>query len=92
MPPLMNLNEMLIRFRQLLPFQQAVVVGLIFLLIYTLYGYFFLGQEPIEAAKESIYSVIMFVIVYYFTSVIIMRKAVQAEKQAKGPKKGLRGK
>lgn len=88
----MNLNETLIRFRQLLPFQQAVIVGLIFLLIYTLYGYFLLGLQPLEAAKESMFSVIMFMIVYYFTSVIIMRKTVLAEKQAKGPKKGLRGK
>jgi hypothetical protein len=28
----------------------------------------------------------------YNASIIIMRKAIQAEKQAKGPKKGLRGK
>jgi hypothetical protein len=88
----MNPFEMLVRFRRLMPFQQAAIVGLIFLLIYTSYGYFLLGLKPLEAASESIYSSIMFMVVYYFTSVIIMRKAAQAEKQAKGPKKGLRGK
>jgi hypothetical protein len=51
-----------------------------------------LGLKPLEAASESIYSSIMFMVVYYFTSVVILRKAAQAEKQAKGPKKGLRGK
>jgi hypothetical protein len=40
----------------------------------------------------SIYSAIMFMVVYYFTSVIIMKKSMQAEKQSIGPKKGLRNK
>jgi cellulose synthase/poly-beta-1,6-N-acetylglucosamine synthase-like glycosyltransferase len=88
----MNPSEMLIRFRQLLPFQQAAIAGLIFFLIYILYSYFVLGQKPPEAARESVYSAIIFIVVYYFSSVIIMRKAIQAEKQAKGPRKGLRGK
>jgi hypothetical protein len=92
MPTLMSPSEMLVRFRQLMPFQQAVIVGLIFLLIYTIYGYFLLGLKPLEAASESMYSSIMFMVVYYFTSVVILRKGAQAEKQAKGPRKGLRGK
>jgi hypothetical protein len=92
MPALMNPSELLIRFRQLMPFQQTAIVGLIYILIYTLYGYFLLGLKPIDAASESIYPAIMFMVVYYFVSVIIMRKAAQAEKQSKGPRKGLRGK
>jgi len=89
---LMNPNEMLIRFRQLLPFQQAMIAGLIFFVIYALYGYFFMELSLLQAAKESTFSVILFIIVYYFTSVIIMRKTMQMENQSKGPKKGLRGK
>jgi hypothetical protein len=89
---LMNPNEMLIRFRQLLPFQQAVIAGLIFFVIYALYGYFFMELSLLQAAKESTFSVILFIIVYYFTSVIITRKTVQMENRSKGPKKGLRGK
>jgi amino acid permease len=74
------------------PMQQAAIVGLIFILIYTPYSYFLLHLGPVESVSMSIYSAIMFMVVYYFTSVIIMKKSMQAEKQSQGPKKGLRNK
>lgn len=88
----LNITDMLIRFRQMAPFQQAVIVGAIIFIIYGLYDYFMLGMKPVEAISTSIYSALIFLIVYYFTSVIIMRKNLQAGTQVKGPKKGLRNK
>jgi hypothetical protein len=90
--PLMNPNEMLIRFRQLLPFQQAVIAGVILFVIYELYASLVAGLKPLEAARESMYNTIIFVVVYYFATVVIMRKRIQSGMQSKGPKKGLRGK
>jgi amino acid permease len=88
----LNYRDLHIRFRQLKPMQQAAIVGLIFLLIYTPYTYFLLHLSPVESVSMSLYSAIMFMVVYYFTSVIIMKKSMQAEKQSMGPKKGLRNK
>jgi hypothetical protein len=84
--------DLLLRFRQLRPMQQAAVVGLIFFVIYTPYSYFLLRLSPIESISMSAYSSIIFMVVYYFTSVIINRKGMQAASQSKGPKKGLRNK
>jgi hypothetical protein len=72
--------------------QQAAVVGLIFILIYVPYSYFLLHLTLVESLSMSFYSAIMFMVVYYFTSVIIMKKNAEAEKQSHGPKKGLRNK
>ncbi len=88
----LNFNVLLIKFRKMVPFQQAVIVGVIFFIIYWLYDILFLGLMPIAAASESIYSAIIFMVVYYFASAIIMRKSIQAGAQAKGPRKGLRNK
>jgi hypothetical protein len=87
-----NYNNLLMGFRKLAPFQQAVLVGALFFVIYWLYEYLFLGMRPIAAASESVYSALIFMVVYYFTSTIIMKKSVQATAQAKGPRKGLRNK
>jgi hypothetical protein len=38
------------------------------------------------------YNTIIFMVVYYFATIVIMRKNMQAGTQVKGPKKGLRGK
>ncbi len=84
--------DLLLRFRQLRPMQQAAVVGLIFFVIYAPYSYFLLRLSPIESISMSAYSSIIFMVVYYFTSVIINRKGMQAASQSKGPKKGLRNK
>ncbi len=88
----LNITDMLIRFRQMTPFSQAVIVGAIIFVIYVLYDYLMLGMGPVEAISTSIYSALIFLIVYYFTSVIIMKKNLQAGTQVKGPKKGLRNK
>lgn len=88
----LDITDMLIRFRQMAPFQQAVIVGAIIFVIYGLYDYLMLGMGPVETISTSIYSALIFLVVYYFTSVIIMRKIPQAGTQVKGPKKGLRNK
>jgi hypothetical protein len=49
-------------------------------------------MRPIAAASESVYSALIFMVVYYFTSTIIMKKSLQAGAQSKGPRKGLRNK
>jgi hypothetical protein len=82
----------LIRFRQLLPLQQTVVAGLILFMVYELYASLVAGLKPLEAARESVYNAIIFMVVYYFATVVIMKKNMQAKMQVKGPKKGLRGK
>ena len=90
--PLMNPSDLLIRFRQLLPIQQTVVAGLILFIVYELYASLVSGLKPLEAARESMYNTIIFMVVYYFATVVIMKKNMQAGTQVKGPKKGLRGK
>jgi amino acid permease len=88
----LNYAEIVTRFRQLMPTKQAAIVGVIFFVVYAIYNYFFAHLSPVEAVSMAMYSAIIFVVVYYFTSVVVMRKSIQAEKQAKGPKKGLRNK
>jgi MFS superfamily sulfate permease-like transporter len=88
----LNITDALIRFRQMAPFQQAVIVGAIIFIIYGLYDYLMLGMGPMETIGASTYSALIFLVVYYFTSVILMRKSPQAGTQVKGPKKGLRNK
>ncbi len=88
----LNYTDLLIAFRRLVPFQQAVVVGLIFFVIYALYAFVFLAAGPMEAVTMSLYPSIMFLVVYYFASVVILKKNMQANVQSRGPKKGLRNK
>ena len=88
----LNYTEMVIRFRQLKPMQQAAIVGVIFFVINTLYYILLMKLGPVESASMAIYSSIIFMVVYYFTSVFVMKKSVQIANQSKGPKKGLRNK
>jgi hypothetical protein len=88
----MNPSDLLIRFRQLLPIQQTVVAGLILFIVYELYASLVSGLKPLEATRDSMYNTIIFMVVYYFATVVIMKKNMQAGTQVKGPKKGLRGK
>ncbi len=88
----MDPSELMMRFRRLLPIQQAIIVGSLVFVVYWLYDYLFLKMGPVAAASESIYSALIFLVVYYFTTVIIMKKNLQTGTQAKGPKKGLRNK
>lgn len=89
---MMNPNDLMIRFRKLAPFQQTAVLGVMLFIVYNLYALLVSGLTPLEAARESLYSTLLFMVVFYFTSAIIMRKSMQASMQSKGPKKGLRGK
>ena len=88
----MNYESLLISFRRQTPFQQAAIVAAIVFVLYWLYNFLLMGMKPIAAASESTYTAIVFLVVYYLTSVFIMRKNCQMEAQTKGPKKGLRNK
>lgn len=88
----LNYADLLIRFRQLKPIQQAVIAGLVVFVVYVPYSYFLLHLNLVESVSMSIYSSILFTVVFYFTTVIIMRKNKQLMNQATGPKKGLRNK
>jgi uncharacterized membrane protein len=88
----LNYADLLIGFRQLMPMQQAAVAGLVVLVVYIPYAYFLLHLNIVESISMSIYSAILFMVVFYFTSVIIRRKNQQLANQSLGPKKGLRNK
>jgi len=62
------------------------------LLIYIPYSYFLLRLNIVESISMALYSAILFIVVYYFTSVIITRKTKKMASQSLGPKKGLRHK
>ena len=88
----LNYTDLLIRFRQFMPIKQAVIAGLVVLVVYVPYSYFLLHLSLMESISMSIYSSILFMVVFYFTAVIIMRKNKQLINQSMGPKKGLRNK
>ena len=88
----LNYTDLLIRFRQFMPIQQAVIAGLVVLVVYVPYSYFLLHLSLMKSVSMSIYSSILFMVVFYFTAVIIMRKNKQLINQSMGPKKGLRNK
>jgi hypothetical protein len=88
----MNPSDLLIRFRLLPPAQQTAIGGLILFIVYMSYATFVMGLKPLDAVNESIYNSIIFMVVFYFVTVIITRKKAQNEMPARGPKKGLRGK
>jgi hypothetical protein len=83
-----NPDELMTRFKRLVPFQQAVVVGVLFLLVNYIYYYFATGMKIVMAAERSLYAAILFMCVYYFTTVIIAKKSMaeSARSKAKGPK------
>ena len=88
----LNYADLLIRFRQFMPMKQAAIAGLVVLVVYVPYSYFLLHLSLIESISMSIISAILFMVVFYFTAVIIMRKNKQLINQSMGPKKGLRNK
>jgi hypothetical protein len=88
----MNANDLMIRFRQMPPFQQTAILGLVIFLIYEVYAILVLHLEAVEATSESMYNTTIFIVVYYFATVVILKKNIQSKTQLKGPKKGLRGK
>ena len=88
----LNYADLLIGFRQLKPMQQTAIAGLVVLVIYVPYAYFLLHMNLVQSVAMSFYSAIIFMVVFYFTTVLIMRKNRQLANQSLGPKKGLRNK
>ncbi len=84
----MEPSDLIIRFRQRVPFEQAIMMGVLFLMIFGAYAYLIEGLEIMKALETSLYSAILFMCVYYFVTIIILRKsAVEATRsKAKGPK------
>jgi hypothetical protein len=82
--------ELIMRFRQYTLMQQAAIAGVMVLLIYIPYSYFLLHLSIVESIGMAIYSAILFIVVYYITSSIIMKKSRQMARQSVGPRKGLR--
>jgi len=90
--PKLSYSELVLRFRQYSLMQQAAIAGVIVLLIYIPYSYFLLRLNIVESIVMALYSSILFIVVYYFTSLIITRKTKKMASQSLGPKKGLRHK
>ncbi len=88
----LNYADILIRFRQFMPMKQAAIAGLVVLVVYVPYSYFLLHLSLIESVSMSIISAILFTMVFYFMTVIIMKKNKRLINQSMGPKKGLRNK
>ncbi|NTV27908.1 MAG: hypothetical protein HGA93_04420 [Methanothrix sp.] len=90
--PNLKYAELILRFRQYTLMQQAVIAGMMVLVVYIPYSYFLLNLSIVESVIMAIYSAILFIVVYYITSSIITKKSKQLAKQSVGPKKGLRNK
>jgi prepilin signal peptidase PulO-like enzyme (type II secretory pathway) len=90
--PNLSYADIILRFRQYTLMQQAVIAGIIVLLVYIPYSYFLLNLNVVESISMAIYSAILFIVVYYITSSIITKKSKQMAKQSVGPKKGQRNK
>lgn len=88
----LNYADLVLRFRQYTLMQQAIIAGIIVLLVYIPYSYFLLNLSVLESVMMAVYSAILFIVVYYITSSIITKKSKQIAKQSVGPKKGLRNK
>jgi hypothetical protein len=90
--PNLKYADLVLRFRQYTLMQQAVIAGIMVLLVYIPYSYFLLNLNVVESISMAIYSAILFIVVYYITSSIITKKSKQMAKQSVGPKKGRRNK
>jgi hypothetical protein len=90
--PNLKYADLILRFRQYTLMQQAVIAGIMVLLVYIPYSYFLLNLNIVESISMAIYSAILFIVVYYITSSIITKKSKQLAKQSVGPKKGQRNK
>jgi len=88
----LSYTELVLRFRQYTLMQQSLIAGMIVLLIYIPYSYFLLNLNVIESISMAIYSAILFIVVYYLTSSLILRKTKKMATHSVGPKKGLRQK
>jgi hypothetical protein len=90
--PNLKYADIILRFRQYTLMQQAIIAGIVVLLVYIPYSYFLLNLNVVESISMAIYSAILFIVVYYITSSIITKKSKQLAKQSVGPKKGQRNK
>ena len=90
--PNLKYADIILRFRQYTLMQQAIIAGIMVLLVYIPYSYFLLNLNVVESISMAIYSAILFIVVYYITSSIITKKSKQMAKQSVGPKKGQRNK
>jgi hypothetical protein len=90
--PNLKYADLILRFRQYTLMQQAVIAGIMVLLVYIPYSYFLLNLNIVESISMAIYSAILFIVVYYITSSIMTKKSKQLAKQSVGPKKGQRNK
>jgi len=77
------------KFRSMPPISQAAVVGLLFFSFYSIYAIIIMRMPPADALQISLTSSLLFIGVYYITSVIISRKRIDSG-QIYGPKKGRR--
>lgn len=84
-----NLSTMMTRFRAMPPIRQAAIVGLLFFSFYSIYAIVIMKMPPSNALQVSLTSSLLFVGVYYFTSIIISRKRADS-RPIYGPKKGRR--
>lgn len=85
-------NDLLARYRALGLFPQALIAGVTFLVVYTPYLYYANHLTLLQAARISGSSSLLFLAVFYLTSVLMSRKRAQIESQieSSAPKKGLR--
>ena len=90
--PNLKYADLILRFRQYTLMQQAIIAGIMVLLVYIPYSYFLLNLNIVESISMAIYSAILFIVVYYITSSIMTKKSKQLAKQSVGPKKGQRNK
>ena len=70
----LNYANLILRFRQHTLMQQSVIAASVVLLVYIPYSYFLLNLSVVESVAMSIYSAILFIVVYYITSSIITKK------------------
>jgi predicted transporter len=77
------------RFRAMPPIRQAAIVGLLFFSFYIIYAISFLSMPPADALQISLASSLLFMGIYYITSVIMLKKRTES-KDIYSPKKGKR--
>jgi len=85
----MDSRSLVIKYRSLGLFQQAIIAMLAFFTVNTTYLYF---TQPFtkEVILISTSSSLLFMSVFYSVSVFITKKSTEYERRIKGPKKGLR--
>ena len=86
--PNLSYTDLILRFRQHTLMQQAIIAGIMVLLIYIPYSYFLLNLNIVESISMAVYSAILFIVVYYITSSIITKKSKQTGQAIRGAEEG----